>query len=322
MKITYLIGNGFDLHFGLKTRYRDFYNYYIKQRCTDERISNLRNCLINDASMWSDLECALGALTQKSSNAGDFIAFLEDMNRALADFFNIVVQQFVIEEQQKQKVLNDMVHFEKYFINSNAQRKVYNFMPCTEAYKINFIVFNYTDTLEKIIANNTVITRLRDPLNSRYYNANVGELIHIHGTSVCQMVFGVNDASQILNRDFAQNEDFLNKIVKPFMNRNSQTERAEKAEAIINDTDVICIYGMSIGETDKTWWEAIGKHLAAGKAKLIIFDVPLSNSPLFDFSLPQYEEKKRRFINMTSLDECGKNIIRDRIFVCLSNEIF
>ena len=29
MNIVFLIGNGFDLNLGLKTRYRNFYDYYV-----------------------------------------------------------------------------------------------------------------------------------------------------------------------------------------------------------------------------------------------------------------------------------------------------
>ena len=30
MKITFLIGNGFDINLGLKTKYKEFVNYYKK----------------------------------------------------------------------------------------------------------------------------------------------------------------------------------------------------------------------------------------------------------------------------------------------------
>ena len=30
LNITFLIGNGFDIGLGLKTRYKDFYKYYCK----------------------------------------------------------------------------------------------------------------------------------------------------------------------------------------------------------------------------------------------------------------------------------------------------
>lgn len=45
MNITYLIGNGFDLNLGLKTRYRDFYDYYVKQPSNDDLIKKFKNDL-------------------------------------------------------------------------------------------------------------------------------------------------------------------------------------------------------------------------------------------------------------------------------------
>ena len=48
MNITYLIGNGFDLNLGLRTRYTDFYDYYLNNTESDtENISKL-NALFKD----------------------------------------------------------------------------------------------------------------------------------------------------------------------------------------------------------------------------------------------------------------------------------
>lgn len=32
MNITYVVGNGLDIQYGLKTRYKDFYNYQLAKR--------------------------------------------------------------------------------------------------------------------------------------------------------------------------------------------------------------------------------------------------------------------------------------------------
>ena len=36
MNIAYLIGNGFDLNLGLKTKYMDFYKYYLEQESKND----------------------------------------------------------------------------------------------------------------------------------------------------------------------------------------------------------------------------------------------------------------------------------------------
>jgi len=46
MNITYIVGNGLDLQYGLKTRYKDFYEFqnkvYISRKENEEEYSNFR----------------------------------------------------------------------------------------------------------------------------------------------------------------------------------------------------------------------------------------------------------------------------------------
>ena len=89
MNVTYIIGNGFDLNLGLRTSYKNFYTYYIKQHPSihDEdkvkgnekemEIVKLKESIENylqdengnkvntkDAN-WANLELALGQYTDK-----------------------------------------------------------------------------------------------------------------------------------------------------------------------------------------------------------------------------------------------------------------
>ncbi len=60
MNILFLIGNGFDINIGLKSKYIDFYKYYNSIKSDNEIITALKESLsINDEN-WSDLETALG----------------------------------------------------------------------------------------------------------------------------------------------------------------------------------------------------------------------------------------------------------------------
>ncbi|HIR76484.1 MAG TPA: hypothetical protein IAB97_06215 [Candidatus Choladousia intestinipullorum] len=57
MNITFLIGNGFDINLGLKTRYSDFYPYFIEKSTETNMI---RTWLEADELLWADLEEQLG----------------------------------------------------------------------------------------------------------------------------------------------------------------------------------------------------------------------------------------------------------------------
>lgn len=78
MNITFLIGNGFDVNLGLKTRYVNFYKYYTNLEDTDapevvKRFKSEINDFIKrdskkqsaDLIDWRDLEVALGKWTAK-----------------------------------------------------------------------------------------------------------------------------------------------------------------------------------------------------------------------------------------------------------------
>ena len=80
MIITFLVGNGFDVNLGLKTRYCDFYKYYVNtdssnkplaierfKREIDNFIKKERNKTDNDFIDWRDLEIALGKWTANLS---------------------------------------------------------------------------------------------------------------------------------------------------------------------------------------------------------------------------------------------------------------
>ena len=60
---------------------------------------------------------------------------------------------------------------------------------------------------------------------------------------------GVNDASEIENETFSQDETVLNELVKPRQNEIIKMNYDYRATQIINRSRIICVYGMSIGET-------------------------------------------------------------------------
>lgn len=79
MKITFLIGNGFDLNLGLKTTYKDFYENYLKT-LNKETINNniLYRYIDRDIEDWVDFEIRLGLFTfPPDSNDNDKMNFMK-----------------------------------------------------------------------------------------------------------------------------------------------------------------------------------------------------------------------------------------------------
>ena len=77
MNITFMIGNGFDLHLGMKTRFTDMYDGYIQSPSEDIVIQEFKERLKEYAGeryeRWSDFEIAMAAHAKDFTNENDFI---------------------------------------------------------------------------------------------------------------------------------------------------------------------------------------------------------------------------------------------------------
>ena len=103
MNILYIVGNGLDIQYGLKTKYSDFYEYQIpiyKERKNTENYFNIiyDNILMDENTNWenwSDLELALGELTKNSEiDEEEFMEDLEEVSIDLNNYLSIVQDKF------------------------------------------------------------------------------------------------------------------------------------------------------------------------------------------------------------------------------------
>lgn len=103
MNILYIVGNGLDIQYGLKTKYSDFYKYQIpiyKEKNINENYYNIiyDNILIDQNTNWenwSDLELALGELTKNSEiDEEEFMEDLEEVSIDLNNYLSIVQDKF------------------------------------------------------------------------------------------------------------------------------------------------------------------------------------------------------------------------------------
>lgn len=94
---------------------------------------------------------------------------------------------------------------------------------------------------------------------------------------------------------------------------------------VIDSSEVICIFGMSIGVTDKMWWEYIAKWLKAGhKRRLIIFEKRKGKTKrITKQSLFSVEENiLNNFRNNSGIDDTTWKEIRERIFIKINSNLF
>ena len=186
---------------------------------------------------------------------------------------------------------------------------------------IDIFTFNYTKTIEKIIGNKKNINLGNHP-NGRY-TATLRAVEHIHGYVDKRMVLGVNDVSQLKNKEFHTNIDVLEAIVKEKCNKAYRHTIDTQFATRIKQANLICIFGSSIGDTDNMWWEIIGQRLI-NQIPIIIFTKGEEViSERIGYKNNRTERKMRKyFLKKTNLTDEQKEQFGQNIYVVLDSPIF
>ena len=331
MNITFLIGNGFDRNLGLKTAYSDFVKYYKNTEAQTEVLQNFRNYIKDNEELWSAAEIALGQYTNQFEK-GEAEAFSEcqrDFCEFLAEYLK-QEEKHINYESSKESILKAFTRLNQItqsfptqerdtintiFNNHRAEDKVFN-----------FICFNYTPTLKECI---NILKENPETLGShkhinRVYNHTIEEICHVHGTVDKEMVFGVNDESQIEKEEVFDCEDgdlYKNLLIKIQANASYLEDTDSTANRILQNSHLIYVYGMSIGDTDKLWWDRICKWLNSSSAHHLIvqkYDMPIKSVIPTRYQLSE-RKAKRDITKHSVLDQTHKSIIESRIHITNEN---
>ena len=325
MRTTFLLGNGFDINLGLETRFRNFYDYYLKMESKNDIIKKFKHDLSKNLENWSDLEIALGEYSKNFNKKSeqDFIDLLIDIQDNLAEYLDKQDSEFVLSDLDKKRALDNLINYDAY-LTPRERQTFLGYRNLAENH-ISVITFNYTKTFEKIYEwNGEPKTVGKRPIRGYDYKEILEYFEHIHGTTTNNMLLGVNDYSQILSDELKVSDKTLRSFVKTLMNFNAGTLRDERCTSAIMKSDIICIYGMSMGETDKYWWHKIGETMATSNAALVIFnkiDEIIPNRRAY----AQEDNKeiiKNIFLDHLNFNDAIKSNISKRIFVCLNSNMF
>lgn len=332
MNITFFIGNGFDINIGLATQYSEFYPYFINNASKKNMI---KSWLDGNEKFWSDLEEKLGQEISKIPD-GQLDQFYDDkdeLDRLLIEYLEEQQGKYRLEEPEviKKEFSKSMLGFFKELpaqdiASVNKTMNVYS----DEEFKYSFITFNYTNVLDRIIGLYDEKTAIISKHQGKEFmrSNKIGQIIHIHGTTDAEMILGVNDAEQIGNDLLKKDGIFLDTFIKRRMNNSIGQRKTEKAVEIINKSHIICVFGMSIGNTDKMWWEALVEWLVSNDYnKLIIFWKGFENA--LEKKLPSKtirlnERIKRELFNKGrgKYDESYYEKIKNRMMISYNSKIF
>ena len=319
MKTLFIIGNGFDINLGLPTGYQDFYNYYLKQPSSSEQISSLKKHLkIERYNTWADLELGLGDYTKNLATEEDIEIILHDLSDYLKAYLLEVSDSFTPLSTFADQFFRDLAQPYR-SLPGGMSRAVASFC-ASQGLPINIDVvsFNYTDVLEKLIRAGRVNASLPMIIGE---NVILTSIRHIHMTvHDLDIILGVNDETQIKN-DALRTDRVKTLMVKPYVNDQLETLIDEECLALINGADLICLFGVSLGETDAMWWEAIGNHIEKTSSKLLYF--AYDNAEIkYNNQLIEKRQYYRSLLNKRLWGEQSATKWQNQIFVGYRTDLF
>ena len=315
MNLLYIIGNGLDIGLGLKTRYQDFYKYYcnLADGQRNEDVIKLRDSIAKGKEDWKDLEYQLGQYTVNVTNAESMERICLDLSDSLREYLLTEQERVKAEDFDRNCFIGHLIHPEMFLLPTDSEI-LYNGLPDTVNRSIGIITLNYTDTLEKILllGKKGIAVSGVDPTGIRW---DLDRLLHIHGTLSGSPLIGVDNVTQIANKELAANEDIRELLLKPNANVAIKSGIDNRCRDLIRSANLIVLFGVSLGETDLIWWREVGTRVKKGARAVILQHDAGLGIDHHENLIARHERRVRSdFVKKASLEGAEKDW-RNGIFV-------
>ncbi len=334
MNIVYLVGNGFDISFGLKTSPGDFLNSFIESYSDEKEnspSSDLAKTIREEGvENWGDFERKIGEYSCCFGD-DDLDDYLNQVNVLMAHLHSwLKKQDQTINEEIFQKNSFGIISSLKDFRNAlkpqevdvvEKIRKNHN----GENWFYSIASFNYTSVLERLYKEAKKSSEIIGDLDSSGRKHVLTNYIYVHEALDGVIVTGVDNPAQVINDSFRENDQILEVLVKEKIQRILASDNDLRTFQIIGNAEIICVFGMSMGITDRRWWRAIADRLTKCKESvLIIFSYEYycsePHTPVDYYNVVNGEKEK--FFHGAGLNVEEINLIKDKVFIVKSGDIF
>lgn len=332
MNITFLIGNGFDVGLGLKSKFTEFFPEYVKNSTNkDANIKMLSEKIGPNYKTWADFEIQMGKYTG-DFDPKDSKIILEQFRDFETDFMEYLKREeghltFENADAISKQMISALQNFYSTDVLSNGSTDAIKqalYDRRNEARVYNFISFNYTSALDNCLGTIRDGVVQKRSYGSTLLTDKINKIVHIHGERSASPIMGVNDSTQIANKVLATDKRFTRYLIKPVLNSAHRTNHDKEASDLISSSHIVCIYGMALGATDMDWWHKILVWLnKSPDRQLVIFDYDpqFSTSSQFDWI-----DKEDSILDKLALYRKGTSIdvenLRPRIHIAVHKNIF
>lgn len=317
MKVTFLIGNGFDLNCGLKCSYRDAYKGYLASESSLPVIAEFKKRISGNYETWADFELGMAADMVNYKSEQDFLLCLRDFKRYLDRYL------YEQEETIKEEIRNDCVKkaidremrrsFRSYFAENahDVAREVREMMGL-EPVDFRVISFNYTTVFERMF-------------QLAGLNKQISRIIHIHGQLQDDPVLGMDHLEQLPKTPYAISKKGERAFIKPTFNDEFDRARVLEAQQAIETSQVICAYGMSFGESDLTWRNLLLEWLRGSEDRhlfLYVYHCSMLPEMTVDERMDREEDEKIRILQKFHVAERDMEKYLPRLHIPCCKNIF
>lgn len=244
LNTLFILGNGFDISHGIKSRYSDFKEWVSEQK--NQRLIDLMDIFFsNKRDLWSEVEAALGEYDEEAIL--NFCRPNEDI-----DYNHMTRSITAIEDGPDwifKPILEEFIEQFILWVNSiDISQATPKFqLPITSQY----LTFNYTDTLEKI------------------YNIPYLQITHIHGSRINknnEYVIGHNnrrnpDTHDTLSGELYFEQDTKNKIIGWMNELEKDTTSIINAHSSffnnLSNIETVIVRGHSLDKVDWPYFEKV-----------------------------------------------------------------
>jgi hypothetical protein len=324
IKILFLIGNGFDRNLGLNTSFNDILKEYrnIHKDTINPSIKKFLIELKQNYEEWSLFEKKLGEYTKKFNRKTKnvLIEQIDSFRKVMIDKLKYEESRINLSSNHDQLFTNlfskSLINFHNYLPDEDRKiiSPLFSSAFQVSRYVYNFISFNYTEILDNCLKILDKILRFEKPRffiigenNKQLIDDDIGEVLHIHGTLKKDFILGVDNKEQIKNRKF-KNDVEMQYLIKSHNNIVIGENNINKAKELIDISRIIVVFGMSIGETDKTWWNYIHNWLKSDNTReLVIF---YYNENL-DITNPRTKGEHKKMVNDLFFTSAGIKNAKD-----------
>lgn len=332
MNITFLVGNGFDIRMGIKSSYKQVEEYYIGLDKKDKHLKMFQNSLAVKGEYWANFEKALGQYTAdfQDNEQSIFQLCLNDFTEELIDYLKL--EELKVDfELCSEEIRNEFIRSISKYDNDIPDRYRNAINAIINSYGnilFRFVSFNYTHLLDKCLklsfTKDVVVGKhsFKGAVCNHLVNSDV---LHIHGELPGPIVMGVDNKDQINNKNWAQQRRFCQKLAKPDINSRAGRLIDDKVQKLIIESNIICIYGMSLGETDKTWWKLIGSWLRGNNRMLILYvhhDNDSQGVLTYQQQFVIQEKYIDEFLDVAEINGQERAVLENKIIVVINPDLF